>query len=156
MIVLYVALGVSFFWLVVLTVLILKVKKHYNSLIGHTGNLTAGRQGKTLDSILDGIISEDKRFEQEIHAVKKELGELSTKSHFHFQKVGLVRFNPFERMGGEQSFILSFLDAKNNGIILNFLYTKEGVRVYSKRITEGKSDDYELSKEEKEALTNAK
>lgn len=149
MVVLYIALGVSLFWLIVLTVLFLKLKKHYNSLIGHTGK-------KTLDSILDGIISEDKRFEQEIHAVKKELGELSTKSHFHFQKVGLVRFNPFERMGGEQSFILSFLDGKNNGIILNFLYTKEGVRVYSKRIMEGKSDNYELSKEEQEAITNAK
>lgn len=149
MTVLYAVVGISFLWLVVLTVLILKLKKHYNGLIGHTGK-------KTLDSILDGIISEDKRFEQEIHALKKELGELSSKSHFHFQKVGLVRFNPFERMGGEQSFILSFLDGKNNGIILNFLYTKEGVRVYSKRISEGKSDDYELSKEEKEALINAK
>lgn len=149
MIVLYVALGVSFLWLIVLTVLLLKVKKHYNSLIGHTGK-------KTLDSILDGIVAEDKRFEQEINALKKGLGEISTQSDFHFQKIGLVRFNPFERQGGEQSFILSFLDKKNNGIILNFLYTKEGVRVYSKRITEGKSDDYELSKEEKEALANAK
>lgn len=149
MTVLYVALGISFLWLVVLTVVILKLKKHYNSLIGNTGK-------RTLDSILDGIIAEDKRFEQEIHALKKEMGELSKQSYFHFQKVGLVRFNPFERQGGEQSFILSLLDGKNNGIILNFLYTKEGVRVYSKRITEGKSDDYELSKEEKEAVTHAK
>ncbi len=147
--VLYVALSVSFLWLILLTVLLLKVKKHYNSLIGHTGK-------KSLDGILDGIIAQDKRFEQEIHELKKGLEEVRTQSDFHFQKTGLVRFNPFERQGGEQSFILSLLDKKNNGIILNFLYTKEGVRVYSKRITEGKSDDYELSKEEKEALTNAK
>lgn len=147
--VLYVALGVSFLWLILLTVVLLKVKKHYNSLISNTGK-------RTLDSILDGIIAEDKRFEHEIQELKKGLGEVNAQSDFHFQKTGLVRFNPFERQGGEQSFILSLLDKKNNGIILNFLYTKEGVRVYSKRITEGKSDEYELSKEEKEALNNAK
>ncbi len=127
----------------------MKLKAHYNSLIGHTGK-------KTIDGILDGIIAEDKRFEQEINTLKKELHEITEQSNFHFQKIGFVRFNPFERMGGEQSFILSLLDGKNNGIILNFLYTKEGVRVYSKRISNGKSDDYELSKEEKEALANAK
>lgn len=149
MIVLYVALGVSFLWLIVLTILLLKVKKHYNSLIGHTGK-------RTLDTILDEIITQDKHFAQEITTLKKGLEEVGTQAEFHFQKIGLVRFNPFERQGGEQSFILSFLDKKNNGIIVNFLYTKEGVRVYSKRITEGKSDDYELSKEEKEAIINAK
>lgn len=149
MIVLYVALGVSFLWLIVLTILLLKVKKHYNSLIGHTSK-------RTLDTILDEIIAKDKHFAQEITTLKKGLEEVGTQAEFHFQKIGLVRFNPFERQGGEQSFILSFLDKKNNGIIVNFLYTKEGVRVYSKRITEGKSDDYELSKEEKEAIINAK
>lgn len=145
----YGALGVFFLWLCALTFLFLKLKNHYNSLIGHTGK-------KTIDGILDGIIAEDKRFEQEIGTLKKELHEVTQQANFHYQKIGLVRFNPFERMGGEQSFILSLLDGKNSGIILNFLYTKEGVRVYSKRITNGKSDDYELSKEEKEALTNAK
>lgn len=136
-------------WLAVLSAIVFQQRRHYNSLIGHTGK-------KTIDAILDTIIAEDKRFEQEIHALQKELHELTEQSSLHFQKIGLVRFNPFERMGGEQSFIVSLLDGKSNGIILNFLYTKEGVRVYSKRITKGKSDDYDLSKEEKQALLEAK
>lgn len=144
----YGALAFLFLWLCVITTLFFKLKKHYNSLIGHVGK-------KTIDGILDGIIAEDKRFEQEINTLKKELREITERANFHYQKIGFVRFNPFERISGEQSFILSLLDGKNNGIILNFLYTKDGVRVYAKRITSGKSEEYELSKEEKEALSNA-
>ncbi|MGA2417916.1 MAG: DUF4446 family protein [Candidatus Staskawiczbacteria bacterium] len=70
------------------------------------------------------------------------------------QKTGIVRFNPFNEMGGNQSFVIALLDDKNNGFVISSLFVKEGNRVYAKAIREGKSD-YLLSKEEVEAINRA-
>ena len=52
-----------------------------------------------------------------------------------FQRVGLVRFNPFEDTGGNQSFALALLDAEGNGWVLSSLHARTGTRVYAKPIT---------------------
>jgi hypothetical protein len=36
-----------------------------------------------------------------------------------FQRIGLVRFNPFEDTGGNQSFASPLLDAEGNGWVLS-------------------------------------
>ncbi|OGK19253.1 hypothetical protein A3D80_04000 [Candidatus Roizmanbacteria bacterium RIFCSPHIGHO2_02_FULL_40_13b] len=141
-------IGFCFVWLIILSLLFIKMQKHYRGLIGST-------RKKTLDGILDSIVAQDKQFATEISALRQDVLQLTTKATTYYQKVGYVRFNPFERMGGEQSFILSLLDGNNDGIVLNFLYTKEGVRVYLKQIKKGEADGHELSKEEKEAINKA-
>ena len=70
------------------------------------------------------------------------------------QKTGVVRFNPFNDMGGDQSFVIALLDGKNNGLVVSSLFTNEGNRVYTKAIKNGKSD-HVLSKEELEAINKA-
>lgn len=70
------------------------------------------------------------------------------------QKTGLVRFNPFNAVGGNQSFTIALLDEKNNGFIISSLFVQEGNRVYAKTIKDGKSD-HALSAEEKEAIEKA-
>jgi len=70
------------------------------------------------------------------------------------QKVGLIRFDPFNEMGGKQSFSLAMLDDKNNGFVISSLFVKEGNRVFVKAVKVGKSD-YTLSKEELEAIDKA-
>lgn len=67
------------------------------------------------------------------------------------QKTGIVRFNPFNDVGGNQSFAIALLDEKNNGFVISSLFVKEGNRVYAKAIKEGKSE-HTLSKEEIEAI----
>ena len=70
------------------------------------------------------------------------------------QKTGIVRFNPFNGVGGNQSFAIALLDEKNNGFIISSLFAQEGNRVYAKAIKDGKSE-HSLSDEEKEAITKA-
>jgi hypothetical protein len=81
----------------------------------------------------------------------KNLEDISEKT---IQKTGIVRFNPFNDMGGNQSFVIALLDDKNNGFVISSLFVKEGNRVYAKAIKDGKSDHI-LSDEEKEALKRA-
>jgi len=132
-------------WVVIITIAFLRLKTHYNNLITRT-------KKDKIDDILDFLISRNKSSEEEISNIKKELKQQINLSKLHFQKIGLVRFNPFERTGGEQSFVLAILDSSNNGLTLNFINTKEGLRVYTKRIKLGLGDEYELSVEEKKAI----
>ena len=70
------------------------------------------------------------------------------------RKTSIIRFNPFNEMGGNQSFILALLDDKNNGFLISSLFSNEGNRVYAKTVKNGKSD-YILSKEEVTAIEKA-
>jgi hypothetical protein len=70
------------------------------------------------------------------------------------RKTSIIRFNPFNEMGGNQSFIIALLDDKNSGFLISSLFSNEGNRVYAKTVKDGKSD-YILSKEESEAIEKA-
>lgn len=70
------------------------------------------------------------------------------------QNVGVVRFNPFEDTGGNQSFALALLDSKRDGIVVSSLHSRQNTRVYLKAIVGGRSETA-LSDEETEALRKA-
>lgn len=141
----YLVGAIFFVWLIFLTTSVLKIKSHYEKLIIRT-------RKESIDEILDVLLDNQKKLAEENISFKKELKEEILSSRFHIQKIGLVRFNPFERMGGEQSFIVALLDKEENGLTLNFIYTKEGLRVYTKKIKNGKGEGYDLSEEEKKAI----
>ena len=140
---------IFFAWLIILTGIVLRTKAHYNSLISNTGK-------HKIDEILDELLMIDKKTSQELEVVKKELHEEIKKSILHIQKVGLVRFNPFEKTGGEKSFVITFLNNENSGIVINFIHTRDGLRVYSKKVKNGKSEEFELSEEEKRAIISSR
>ncbi len=95
------------------------------------------------------------KINKELEKIKKEIEELKKKNDFNIQKVGMVRFNPFQEIGGNQSFSLALLDANDNGIVITSLYTREGNRIFGKPIKNGASE-YLLSEEEKLAIEKAK
>jgi len=70
------------------------------------------------------------------------------------QYVGVVRFNPFEDTGSNQSFALALLDSKRDGIVVSSLHSRQQTRLYLKSIAAGKSET-PLSDEEAEALRKA-
>ncbi|MFQ6049954.1 MAG: DUF4446 family protein, partial [Candidatus Paceibacterales bacterium] len=104
---------------------------------------------------LKEILSQFKDLKKNFKKISEELDNLKKESKFPIQKVGVVRFNPFKEIGGNQSFSIALLDGNNNGIVITSLYTKEGNRVYGKPIKRGGSE-YLLSAAEKEAIEQAK
>jgi hypothetical protein len=132
-------------WLGFLTFYLRRLMTNYNT-------LTDGVNRKNLDTVLSNII---KRIQEQ----KKDLADLSARCDtieknqlFAIQKIGLLRFNPFKDTGGDQSFILSLVDAKNTGVVITALYSRSGTRWYAKKIAHGKGVEHELSEEEKKAL----
>ncbi len=133
-----------FFWLVALTFVVFKVKRHYQNLVSST------RKNK-LDEILDQLIVNDNKVTKEIELIKKQLQKISEEAKFYLQKIGFIRYDPFESRG-EQSFVLALLDKENSGVVINFIYTRDGLRTYTKKVKNGQGDKYELSEEERKAI----
>ena len=69
-------------------------------------------------------------------------------------KINVTRFNPFENVGGNQSFILTILDQTDSGVILTSLHNRDLTRLYAKPIKNGEAENNTLSKEEKLAIVN--
>jgi hypothetical protein len=67
-------------------------------------------------------------------------------------KLNITRFNPFDDMGGNQSFILTLLDHTNSGVVLTSLHNRDVTRLYAKSIKNGEGDNVTLSKDEKLAI----
>ncbi|EKD58859.1 MAG: hypothetical protein ACD_56C00037G0004 [uncultured bacterium] len=117
--------------------------------------LFSGKNAQDLESVILNHTREIADIDKEI----QELFEISNKIHALTQKsihkVGIIRFNPFKDIGGDQSFALALLDGKDSGLVISSLHTREGTRIYSKPITRGESEKYTLTDEEKAAIKSA-
>ena len=91
------------------------------------------------------------RAETKLEAIEPRIDHLEEIAKISVQKVGFLRFNPFHDTGGDNSFTAAFLDGENNGVLISSLYTREGVRLYAKKIEKGLSGHH-LSEEEKKVL----
>jgi len=109
------------------------------------------KESKNLKEVLDSFENLVKNFDK----LSQELDNLKRESKFSIQKVGIVRFNPFKEVGGNQSFSIALLDGNNSGVIITSLYSREGNRFYGKAIKNGQSEHL-LTEEEKEAIEKAK
>ena len=148
---LLVALSIA---VLVLLVLLLAVARRTRRIDARLAGLTRGAGGNDLEAVLDAHL--DKVF-----AVARELDELTARTAVleaaqrrAFQRVGFVRFNPFEETGGNQSFALALLDAAGDGWVLSSLHARSGTRVYAKAIKRGRADAA-LSDEESAAIGQA-
>lgn len=70
------------------------------------------------------------------------------------QKYSLVRYNPFDDVGGDFCYSIAFLDAHNSGFVLTSIYSREGGYAYAKEIINGNSTQ-KLSPEEESCLGQA-
>lgn len=135
-------------WLIGLSVAFYMILNHYTK-------LRKGVKSGNLVKILDDILSKQKQNAKIILDFEKLLQNYETRSLKNIQKVGLIRFNPFDEIGGDQSFSLCLLDGLNDGFIVTCLHTRDRSRVYAKAVKDGKSK-LDLSKEELKSLEEAK
>ncbi|MDD7641278.1 MAG: DUF4446 family protein [bacterium] len=153
----FVLIGVAVLVLILLVLLILtivnlsqikKLKKKYTKFM-------SGSNAQSLEETItehlneiDGLISSNARNEKNIDQLKNQI-------RFAFQKVGLVKYDAFQEMGGKLSFSLCLLNEKEDGFIINAMHSREGCYTYIKEIIAGNCVII-LSEEEKEALEMAK
>lgn len=124
-----------------------KLKKKYKMFMD-------GKNAKTLEESImsrmdqiDYLISSNQKNESDIKTIYQKMKNT-------FQKVGLVKYDAFQEMGGKLSFSLALLNEANDGFIINAMHSREGCYTYIKEIIDGNSI-IALAEEEKEALDMA-
>ncbi len=136
-------------WLGGITIFALRLSAHYNHLFKETNK-------RTLQAVMETLLQDLDVAKKDIEMLKEKCDTIIEDGRFHIQKIGLLRFNPFKDTGGDQSFILSFVDRNDTGVVISGLYSRTGTRWYAKKIINGHGVEHELSEEEKQAVKEAK
>lgn len=113
-----------------------------------------GKDGKSIEKVLEYEMRKMKKTEADIKRLMENMKFIEGISRESIHKVGIVRFNPFRDIGGDQSFSIAMLDYRDDGVVISSLHAAGGTRVYAKSILRGKSK-YQLTEEESEALQKA-
>lgn len=141
--------------LVLALVAILWLARRLGQLERRIAGLTRGREGDSLETVLRQTLDRVDSVAREVVDLEGRTTTLEVKGRRALQRLGLVRYNPFEDTGSNQSFAIAILDADDDGVILSSLHARSGTRIYAKSLTRGVTD-LALSEEESEALRLAK
>jgi hypothetical protein len=138
----------------ILSIVVIVLARRVGRVDSRVAGLTRGTEGGSLEAVLDAHLDKVAAVSLELDEVIARLAVLEGAQRKAFQRVGLVRYNPFEETGGNQSFALALLDAAGDGWVLSSLHARSGTRVYAKAIKAGRADTG-LSEEETAALGQA-
>jgi hypothetical protein len=119
------------------------------------GKLLVGRS-KNLDDSIDLITKEITEFKKFQMITEETLKNNDARLKKTVSGVETVRFNPFkgDGQGGNQSFATAFLNEEKNGVIISSMYSRDHISIFSKPI-KNLTSEYELTREEREAMTKA-
>lgn len=129
---------------IVLCVNLGKLSKRYKKFMG-------GKNAKSLEKDIMGLYEDNRLIKASMDKNRKDIENLYRKLEGTFQKIGIVKYDAFDQMGGQLSFSLALLDENDNGFILNSVHSTEGCYSYTKEIKNGLCD-ISLGDEEKKAL----
>ena len=114
-------------------------------------SLVSDSQGGSLQQLLDSHLGKVIEVGAKAEELSKVYESLEARSRGSLQHVGVVRFNPFEDTGSDQSFAIALLDDRRDGIVLSSLHGRGQTRVFAKPV-EGGESSHQLSDEEAQAI----
>jgi hypothetical protein len=117
-------------------------------------SITAGSDSQSLEAVLGSHLERVRGVVRDVDQVAARTAVLERDLRQTLGRVGLVRYNPFEETGGNQSFALAVIDGGGDGFVLSSLHARAGTRVYAKAVKAGASEAA-LSDEEAGALREA-
>ena len=150
---LYVILGMAVVMVVMLAFLIINSVKIKKMKLTQT-SFMSGKDGKSLEEVILKRFKEVDELKKEDEAKKVQLDDINESLRYAFSKMGMVKYDAFNEMGGKLSFALALLDNRNNGFLINAMHSREGCYTYVKEIINGESY-INLGEEEKKALNKA-
>lgn len=138
-----------------LLMVVISMKSKLASLERRYNRFLRGKDVKNMEEIITKRFAEIDMLKKSTVTVAEALSGIDEMGQMSFQKMGIVKYDAFDEVGGNLSFALALLTKKNNGFILNSVHGKEGCYTYLKEIVNGESYIV-LGAEEQKALKQAK
>jgi hypothetical protein len=132
---------------VVLVVKFQRLRKPFSEMAGLYDSM--GTES-SLELLLKGV-DENREF---IRGHGEDLKVILRKLEGCFRGIGMVKYNAFEDIGGNQSYSICILSRERNGFMLTNLVGRNSTRGYAIEVTDGEPER-ELGVEETEALASA-
>jgi hypothetical protein len=107
----------------------------------------------TVDS-LPALLGSVERLDHDVDVIKDEIEAMKVEGKRHFKRIGLVRYDAFDSLAGQQSYSLCLLDDNKNGVLISGLVGKDFSRSYAIEIAAGQASR-KLGEEEANALKEA-
>lgn len=112
--------------------------------------------GEDITNVMKNYVEDVTIVKENTQTLKKYCKEIEQNMNKCIQKVGIIRYNPYQNTGSDLCFALALLDFEDTGVVINGVYSRDNTtNTYAKPIEKGKSK-YTLVKEEEEALNMAK
>lgn len=143
--VLVIFLGLVLIWLGVLSFFIWRQANFLEKLFPSSGERDIRKKFEEVIATVSG-------FKGDLSELREKLGKVEADGLVHLQRVNLLRYNPYDDTGGDQSFSVALLDEKSNGLVITSLHSRAGTRVFAKPVVKGKAESYNFSKEEEEVI----
>ncbi len=105
-------------------------------------------------TLLEMHMDEVQRLQQEVRRQQANGRQLRAMLGRTLSRIGTVRYDAFDDMGGRLSFSIALLDEHGDGSVITAMNGRVQTRTYAKPITGG-SSSHNLSEEEVEAIAQA-
>lgn len=149
-----------FFWLglllldVVLLIWLLFLRKGQRAMAHRFQEQIEAIEGRDWEKVVADYLEEIRITTERAKELAHRSEEVGRRLERTIQRVGVVRFNAFPDVGGDQSFAIALLDNHGDGVVISSLQGRTGNRVYAKPLKRWDST-YTLSDEEKQAIAMA-
>jgi Protein of unknown function (DUF4446) len=114
----------------------------------------ASTEALTGDDAVGALLGRIDRLDQAVRALHATDNRQQVQIEGSVRRVGVLRYDAFEDVGGRLSFSCALLDEHGTGVVLTSINGRQETRVYAKPVTHGQST-YNLSREEEEAIRQA-
>lgn len=136
---------INFVLLIINNSKVRKYKKFYDKALAKFNSHTNAKDE------FDNLYNRLNEVEQITNNTVNIVNNFNEKNKNNVQKIGFVKYNAYDETENKLSFALALLDEKENGILINHIYSKHGSNIYAKLVNFGKVED-RISDEELEAI----
>lgn len=116
--------------------------------------LLSDTQPTSIESMLREHLEGRRSLASQTEAIEQRVNVLERKMQRSKRHLGLVRYDAFADIGGQQSFAMALYDDNGDGAVISSIIGRADGRVYGKTITKGKAER-ELGDEEQKAILEA-
>lgn len=116
---------------------------------------TRGTHGASLESTIKKCVESVTEIEKRNEVISKHVLGIETRLKDCIRNVSVARFKAFDAGASNQSFSISLLNEKGDGVVISSLHHRDRVTTFAKPI-EKYSSSYELTEEELSIIEEAK